>query len=255
MSLFKERSMNIVLFKAEEMGRAIPVSDRRVQHIRKVLHIRKGDIFEAGLIHGKRGRAWIASEEGDAVVFDGTFDTEPDPMKPIELVLGFVRPLCAKRILKDMTAIGVRAIHFVTTDTGEKSYRDAELWKDNAYAVHLIEGAEQGFSTFMPEVRLHWSLAACEESLSTRTGTSPVLRIAFDNGGDAFPLSSLPPALPASDTVLIVAVGSERGWSEGERRFLADSGYRLVSLGRRILRTESACAVGIGILCARYGML
>jgi RsmE family RNA methyltransferase len=247
--------MNIILFEAEEMGKAIPASDRRVQHIRKVLHIGKGDVFEAGLIHGKRGRAWIASEEGDTVVFEGTFDTDPDPMKPIELVLGFVRPLCAKRILKDMTAIGVRALHFVTTDTGEKSYRDADLWKGNAYAVHLIEGAEQGFSTLIPEVSLHWSLSAYEESLSSRTEASPVLRIAFDNGEDALPLSSLPSTLPSTDTVLIVAVGSERGWSEAERRFLADSGYRLVSLGRRILRTESACAVGIGILCARYGLL
>jgi RsmE family RNA methyltransferase len=199
--------MNIVLFFPEEMGVPLPASDLRVQHVKRILRIGPGEAFEAGLINQKRGRAWIAEEDGGTVVFEGAFDTDPDPCKPVELVLGFVRPLCAKRILKDMTALGVRAVHLVATELGEKSYREADLWKDGAYTAHLIEGAEQGFSTLLPEVSLHWSLKALESFLSDRfaerflsvspstTGRTPCLSI-FRAGG----LFGSP---------VLVAVGSE----------------------------------------------
>jgi 16S rRNA (uracil1498-N3)-methyltransferase len=245
--------MNIVLFFPEEMGVPLPASDLRVQHVKRILRIGPGEAFEAGLINQKRGRAWIAEEDGGTVVFEGAFDTDPDPCKPVELVLGFVRPLCAKRILKDMTALGVRAVHLVATELGEKSYREADLWKDGAYTAHLIEGAEQGFSTLLPEVSLHWSLKALESFLSDRFAGKVPVRIAFDNGEDALPLD-LPEREASSGSPVLVAVGSERGWSVSERAYLRSSGYRLTRMGYRVLRTEAACSVGMGIVFSRYGL-
>jgi len=39
----------------------------------------------------------------------------------------------------------------------------------------------------------------------------------------------------------VLAVGSERGWSEHERDLLDTAGFLRLSLGSRALRTETAC--------------
>jgi RsmE family RNA methyltransferase len=52
-----------------------------------------------------------------------------------------------------------------------------------------------------------------------------------------------------------LAVGPERGWSARERQFLMDSGFRSYSLGKRVLRTETACSAGTAVLLGRMGLI
>ncbi|HLF76144.1 MAG TPA: 16S rRNA (uracil(1498)-N(3))-methyltransferase, partial [Dehalococcoidia bacterium] len=43
--------------------------------------------------------------------------------------------------------------------------------------------------------------------------------------------------------------------TDRERQSLRDAGFELVHLGRRILRTETACVAGITLLKARLGLI
>lgn len=52
----------------------------------------------------------------------------------------------------------------------------------------------------------------------------------------------------------VLAVGPERGWSHRERGILAEHGFTPVRLGERILRTETACAAGAGLMLLRLGI-
>jgi RsmE family RNA methyltransferase len=97
----------------------------------------------------------------------------------------------------------------------------------------------------VPELRHGLSLAEAI-ALLPLTGT----RIALDNYEAAAALSGLPvPALPAT-----LAVGAERGWSDGERALLRAHGFALAHLGTRVLRTETACIAAITLLKAKLGL-
>ncbi|HQG40297.1 MAG TPA: RsmE family RNA methyltransferase, partial [Spirochaetales bacterium] len=54
---------------------------------------------------------------------------------------------------------------------------------------------------------------------------------------------------------IVLAIGSERGWTEHEVSLLEEHGFKRVGLGTRILRTETACTVALAILAAKLGYL
>jgi RsmE family RNA methyltransferase len=51
------------------------------------------------------------------------------------------------------------------------------------------------------------------------------------------------------------AIGSERGWSERERRMLEEAGYVRLGMGKRILRTETASTVATSLILGAMGYL
>lgn len=60
-------------------------------------------------------------------------------------------------------------------------------------------------------------------------------------------------ALSASTDPLIVMVGPEGGWEEGEMRAAQAAGFRFLQLGPRVLRTETAGAAVVAALQALRG--
>jgi len=140
--------------------------------------------------------------------------------------------------------MGVRRIHFVRTDLGERSYAHSPLWKAGEFRRHLIDGAMQAVSTRLPEVTVAQRL---EDTLRSEDAIS---KFALDNDAAAQSLASAEVRLPAA-----IAVGSERGWSDRERQVLRDAGYGVVHLGSRILRVETAVVAALALAKARAGLI
>ena len=61
-------------------------------------------------------------------------------------------------------------------------------------------------------------------------------------------LNSLPP--PRS---VVFMVGPEGGWTEEEERLAQEAGFQAVSLGRRVLRTETAALAAIAAMQTLWG--
>ena len=51
-----------------------------------------------------------------------------------------------------------------------------------------------------------------------------------------------------SETIYISAIGSERGWTDRERKLLEDNGFIRCGMGERIMRTETAATVAGSII-------
>lgn len=237
--------MNLILFEPEEFDKLLPINDPRAIHILEVLRRKPGQDFDAGIVDGPQGKAHYQemTEAGLALAFDPVSST-PDP-EPITLLVGLPRPQTARRILREASAIGVGTIHFHLTSRGDPGYARSTLWSSGEYRRHLITGTEQGFSTRLPGISHGLTL----DEVLTNLGDLPT-RLALDNYQaetrllDA-PLDGIPAAL---------AVGSERGWTESERDELRQAGFRLVDLGSRVLRAETAMVAGLAILRARLGI-
>jgi 16S rRNA (uracil1498-N3)-methyltransferase len=234
--------MNIVLFTTEELDRALALDDGRAQHVLQVIGCKEGDSFDIGLVDGPRGKARIEAIGKRGLLLDFNFFTEVPRLHPVSMVIGLPRPPSARRILKDLTSQGVAQLHFVATDKGEKSYLNSRLWTAGEYQRMLREGAEQAFCTRLPEVILHESLRACLDEISVESD-----RVALDNYEATTSMSSL--RLELAHCVL--AVGSERGWSAAEREVLRARDFSMVSLGERVLKTETACIAGLALVLAK----
>ena len=78
-------------------------------------------------------------------------------------------------------------------------------------------------------------------------------RLAAHPGEGAFPSEKLA-ALPHAARVLL-AVGPEGGWTDAELSACDAAGCHRVTLGPRVLRTETAGLVALAVLQARWGDL
>jgi RsmE family RNA methyltransferase len=246
--------VNLILFEAHELGKSLPRRDERNIHLIKVLHKKAGDTFDAGLLDdgsGGRGRGKGLGRI-EKVGIDGSisfsFEVEspPVPRLPIRVGVGFPRPIQLRRLLRDLSSLGVEAVDLFGTELGEKSYRDTKLLEDGGARAALIEGAAQSRDTTIPALGVFPGLADWlqdrpweknPEGSPVATSRAAPLLIAADNVRPEGAMSRITP----TRRPVVLAIGSERGWSDRERDLLEDAGFLRLSLGSRALRTETAC--------------
>ncbi len=234
--------MNLVLFHPAEVGRPLARADARARHVERVLRRGPGEPFDAGIVNGHRGRGRIVAATPDALelVFEWL---HPAPVPdPVTLLVGLPRPQTARDILRDATTLGVAALRFVATERTEPGYAASSLWRDRAWEPHVLAGAAQAFSTQVPAVSAGAPLAA--ELAALPAGAE---RLALDNYEASAPLSrwSAAPGAP-----VVLALGPERGWGPTDRAALRAAGFRLVHLGDRVLRLETAVVAALTLVKA-----
>ena len=235
--------MNIILFEKHEIDAPFRRDDRRVEHILNVLRRQVGDSTDVGLLDGPRGKAILKSLNQDEVVFEFTWAEEPPALLPIDLVVGLSRPQTCRKILQEATTLGVRSIFFATTQRAEPSYASSKLWTTDEWKRLVWAGVEQAFSTRFPAVKFGVSINDCIESTNSTAD-----KICLDNYEAT---TNLRHACSQNESV-VLAVGSERGWTENERDQFRQNDFILAHLGERPLRTETAVIAAISIASANY---
>jgi RsmE family RNA methyltransferase len=248
--------VNLILLEPGELGKPLARRDERTIHLLKTLHKKAGDTFEAGVLGGQRGGGVIEKINLDGSILVSLQPREnPPPRLPIRVAVGFPRPIQIRRLLRDLSNLGVEAVDLMGTDLGEKSYRDAKLFDNGGARAALIEGAIQSRDTTIPALSVFARLEdwlfdrpwECQLPLHRQT---PLL-IAADNVRPEGAMSRVSP----TKRPVALAIGSERGWSDRERDLLENAGFLRLSLGSRALRTETACIAAAIIAMEKIGEL
>jgi 16S rRNA (uracil1498-N3)-methyltransferase len=239
--------VNLVLFEAAEVSVPLARSDRRAEHVLKVLRRQPGESFDVGLINGPRGKATIAELSDEGLKLQFVWSDPPAPADPITLIIGLPRPQTARDILRDATTLGVAALHFVRCEKAEASYAHSSLWTSGEWRRHVLAGAEQAFDTRIPDVTHGLPLGDVVAKLPPAS-----TRLALDNYESPLPLGDWP---MAADQPIVLAIGPERGWSNAERELLRMRCFGLAHLGSRVLRTETAVIASLAIVRAQLGWL
>jgi RsmE family RNA methyltransferase len=249
--------VNLILFESWELGKTLSRRDKRTIHLLKVLHKKTGDFFDAGILGGRRGTGRIEKINFDGSLFVSLrLDEAPPPRLPLRVAVGFPRPIQLRRLLRDLSNLGIEAIDLLGTELGEKSYRDTKLLSDGGARESLIEGAVQSRDTSIPELAVFASLDAwLRERPWDKEGSGIVrsfpLLVAADNVRPEGAMVRLSPMR----SPMVLAVGAERGWSDRERDALEDAGFLRLSLGGRALRTETACVAAAVLALEKIGEL
>jgi len=288
--LFNDSELRIEEYAAKagcaEVAVFLPRQDERAVHLLKVLHKTVGSSFDAGVLDGKIGSGVINEITAAGLCAALNLNTDPPARTPLRLGVGFPRPIQLRRLLRDCASLGLTAVDLIATELGEKSYRETKLLDDGGARSALVEGAIQARDTRLPELSVCSSLAEwlqinlsqrrkdternaeflnyvqpsvplclCERYFENKLPKMApnVVLLAADNVRPQSSFSELKPFLKDAEAVL--AVGSERGWSDREREQLESAGFIRLSLGKRALRTETACTAAAVLVMEKMGLL
>ncbi len=232
--------MNILLFDNSELNDGLlTLADRRAKHIIKVLHCDCGDHIRIGEINGKVGTGTVVLIKKKFPFRVDLFvdlSDQPVPSPPVDLVLAMPRPIMLKRILSQVTALGIGTIYLINAERVEKSFWNAGILTEEEYVPHLIQGLEQAVDTRLPQIRIfRYFTFFVEEVLPGIAAHYSSLVIAHPSSE-----KSLLECLSGKRGRILYAVGPEGGWLEPElEKFLA-AGMNSFSMGARILKVDTA---------------
>ncbi|MBR4598290.1 MAG: RNA methyltransferase [Opitutales bacterium] len=231
--------MNALIFKDFKESKFLPFSHPKAKHIRGVLKLKSGDEIFAGVANQNLYKTKIF-ETAQGYEFDPqTTPLENPPQLEITLCVAFTRPQIAKRIMFEAACFGVKNLVFYAAQKGERDYLKASLYNSDEAQESLIKGAEQACSSFIPNLLLAESLQnALKQTQEAEIKIAPDLYESTQNISQ----------IQAKDKPIAAVFGGERGFSNADREVLRDCGFTLVSLGRRVLRTDSAIIAALAIL-------
>ena len=222
------------------------IRDReQITHIKEVLKSKVGDSLTIGEIGGNIGKATIAQIDiNEVILSDITLDKKPPSKLDLTIVLALPRPKVLRRLIMDMTSLGVNKLIIVNSYRTQKSYWQSPLL--GRIDEFIFEGLQQAIDTVPLEIELKKRfkpfveddfpalLKEQDNAVIAHPYTTQYWKKYFDNLKDK---KSMPKVL---------CIGAEGGWIDYEVDLLCKHGCTAVSLGERILRTETVVSVLLG---------
>ena len=222
------------------------ISGEDVNHIRNVLRMRPGEDLEAadenGMVHTCRIRT-ISPDEVDAEVLFSE-ESEVELANPIYLFQGLPKSDKMELIIQKAVELGVKEIIPVSTrrtvvklDEKKASSRTAR-WQAISEAA-----AKQSKRACIPKVREPVRFA---EALK-EAGQLDVLLIPYEMARDMDDTKKFLSEIRKGQSIGVF-IGPEGGFEEEEVDEAVRHGARAITLGRRILRTETAAITVLSVL-------
>jgi len=232
--------MNIILFEEGELrNNSLLLTDHRAKHVVKVLRSKIEDILRVGILGGAMGTAVVANIHRKypfAVELSVNLTDIPDPAPAIDLLLALPRPIMLKRILSQVTALGVGQIFIINASRVEKSFWEAGILEPEEYRPHLIHGLEQAVDTIIPalHIRRHFRHFVEDELPAMAKNYAHFL---LAHPGGTRPLATCMQNRRGS---VLYAIGPEGGWVDSEVETFMRVGMESFSIGSRILKVDTA---------------
>lgn len=234
--------MNLLILPASAFvgNTAIVTDPTKLNHIRTILKAQVGDTLKVGQLGGMMGMAKIARlDEGCCVIDEVCLDIIPPPKLDVTVILALPRPKVLRRLMLDMTAFGVGHIVLINSVRTDKSYWGSPLM--NRLDEFVLEGLEQGKDSIPPVITLAKRFKPfVQDELPALTANKSAC-VFHPYAGMSFGQKVATQGLPQ-----VVVIGAEGGFVPYEIELLASVGMQAVTLGERILRTESAVNAVLG---------
>jgi 16S rRNA (uracil1498-N3)-methyltransferase len=227
--------MNLIILSKNDFIEGtsrVNIQDNRLEHIRNVNKSSVGDELRVGLINGNIGYGRITRIGENKIEMDVVLDRKPPAPLPLTLVLAMVRPRVFKRVLTQVTAMGIKKIIVINSYRVEKSFWKSPVLEKESLNKYLITGLEQGQDTVVPEVLIRplFKPFVEDELPDMIKGTLPF--VAHPYASEQCPYNI--------DSPVTLAVGPEGGFIPYEVKKLIECGFTAVHLGERTLHVESA---------------
>ncbi|MDQ1404877.1 MAG: rRNA (uracil1498-N3)-methyltransferase [Acidobacteriaceae bacterium] len=226
-------------------GQRALVSGDRARHLGVVLRAQAGQLYE--LSDGERvclGR--IEKVARDMVEF-ALLEELPanEPTFHVTLLLSVLKFDAFQWAIEKATELGVTEIVPLAAARSEKALIAAAEKRSERWRKIVLEAAQQSRRVRLPVLQ---PVARPEAAFAAR---GDQLGIFLSERADAPPLRIALRSQAASEAVL--AVGPEGGWTDEERDAALKAGFHEASLGKLILRAETAVVAALAALTYALG--
>ena len=221
----------------------------QIEHVNQVLGAKVGETLKIGQLEGNLGSAVIADMMPERILLSNvSLTSAPPPKLDLTVVLALPRPKVLRRLIMDMTALGVRDIILINSYRTQKSYWQSPML--SRLDEFVLEGLQQGIDTVAPRISVQKRFKPFVEDELAQLITNraivahPYSALSFSQYvQQQLESSELPhrSVLPS-----MVFIGAEGGWIDYEVELLARQGCQAVHIGARILRTEAAVNAILG---------
>jgi len=225
-----------------EGGRA-ELRGEPAEHLGRVLRAEPGQVYE--LSDGEQ--VWLGRVEKNSRGKNGAIEfalIEQIPTREsalrMKLLLSIVKFDRMEWCLEKATELGVTEIVPLAAARSEKALILAAKKRSARWQKILIESAQQS-RRLRPPVLME--ITKVDDAFAAANET---VKVILSERADAKPLREILQGVSANEVCL--AIGPEGGWTDGEFAAAAKSQFREASLGREILRTETAVIASLAIL-------
>jgi 16S rRNA (uracil1498-N3)-methyltransferase len=214
---------------------------KNAHHLARVLRAKTGQQFDV-LAAGRVRRGTVAEISDERVVFE-LVEEIPASDLPIEvtLVLSVFRFERMEWAIEKATELGVARIVPVIAGRSEKHLVAAAPKRVERWRRIVQEAAQQSRRASVPEVASPLKL----EALLADVGAGIVLAESEEETSLKQVLAEMKPG-----SSIQLAIGPEGGWSGDEVESFRRANWRTASLGRTILRSETAALAALAIIVA-----
>ena len=224
------------------------------RHLARVLRLQPGDTVVAADGHGRDYTVRIETLGDTAAgTVVGITTREPDTAFPIVLLQGVAKGDKMETIVRAATELGVARVDPVITERTIVRLEPGR-WRDRARRWQRVakEATKQCGRAVIPDVGAPRPLGDVLGELGRASAAE--LRLCLWEG-DGEPLSGVLARARETAQRAAVLIGPEGGLARTEVDSARASGFVVTSLGRRILRTETAGPAVIAILQSHLGDL
>jgi 16S rRNA (uracil1498-N3)-methyltransferase len=222
------------------------VEGETAYHLGRVLRAQQGQLYE--LSDGQRVRLGrIEKVARDRVEFALLEDIPAhQPAIDLTLLLAIVKFDAFEWAIEKATELGVSTIVPLAAARSEKALvaaagKRAERWKKI-----LAEASQQSRRVRVPVLG-----ELSQPAQAFRSHATTPIKVMLSEQPDALPLRRILQAEPLRKQA-VLAIGPEGGWTDAEFAAAQASGFREASLGKLILRTETAVAASLA--CINYAL-
>jgi 16S rRNA (uracil1498-N3)-methyltransferase len=235
-------------FFAERTGEnRVRLLPEEARHAVTVLRLKEGDAVQIILEENLYSAEIVSVQDGVWAELEGVLPS-PEPSVRVTLVQGLPKADKMDWIVQKATELGVSRIIPIAMERSVVRLSEADgRKKTERWQKISREAGKQCGRCFLPEICLPLSI----EQLTAKTDL-PALNVVPWEEADRFGPLALHNAWPKTDSLGIL-IGPEGGISSREIGMLKSGGFLPMTLGKRILRTETAGIAAVASLMCLYG--
>lgn len=225
--------MNMILLESDQaQGKTWSIiHPRQLKHLHEHLKVQIGDQLKVGVRGGLRYLVEIINMQAEQVQVRPLSEEMVPAKLPVHLVLALPRPKVLRRLIMDSVTLGVQQLSLIHSYRVEKSYWQTPFLQQLDQYVTL--GLEQTGDTRPPHIECYRRFKPfVEDHLSSWITENQPAYVAHPYVANPMPI--------AIDHPCILLVGPEGGFIPYEIDLLEKNGCQAKSIGKRILRTETA---------------
>tara|TARA_Y100000766_G_C18866893_1_gene586225 strand:+ start:52 stop:774 length:723 start_codon:yes stop_codon:yes gene_type:complete len=235
-----------VYYKEFSQTDSISIDNKsKINHLRNVLRLSEGSQVELFDGKGNSSICKIVSIEKKKIVLEqiGNAEYQQSESVKIKLIMPYIKKENLFFVIQKVTEIGISNISLYRPDNIDQSIKKKDLSKINEKALSIItQACEQNGSNTVPDFYTY------EDISSAIVNDKLAIFFDLDATDDCKSIKN------HEDSITLIT-GPESGFSKKERELLDAKSSHNISLGKNILRAETAPIVALSVIKSNLGLL